>query len=365
MRPSFHPRLVNGPFDDPGLYIPFLYENRAILFDLGDIGALSARDILKTTHVFVTHTHMDHFIGFDRLLRLCLGREKTLHLFGPEGFIRNVKGKLSGYAWNLVTHYRNRFVLTVTEVRKDALLSVQYRCGKGFSDENDLEKKVFNPILLKEPAFSVSTILLNHRIPCLGLSMTERFHVNIKKDAVVSLGLDIGPWLRDFKQALFDQADPKTDFEIRSGTDRMIIKRYRLGDLRDRIALITPGQKITYIADSLYEESELKKICDFARNSDQLFIETAFLQNEAPIAQEKYHLTAQQAGRIAGYAQAKQMIPFHFSPRYTEQAHLLHNEASEAYEKALVSKVPFFDLGEQSTVNDTRYHIGEKDPYER
>ncbi len=25
MRPSFHPRLTNGPFDDPGLYIPFLF----------------------------------------------------------------------------------------------------------------------------------------------------------------------------------------------------------------------------------------------------------------------------------------------------------------------------------------------------
>jgi len=89
MRLSFHPRLVNGPFDDPGLFIPFQFQNRAVIFDLGDINRLTPKDILKISHVFVSHTHMDHFIGFDRLLRLSLGREKNLALYGPPGFLEN------------------------------------------------------------------------------------------------------------------------------------------------------------------------------------------------------------------------------------------------------------------------------------
>jgi ribonuclease Z len=86
MLSSFLPRLVNNPFGDPGLYIPFLFEKRAMIFDLGDIVSLSPKELLKINHVFITHTHMDHFVGFERLLRLSLGREKDLYLYGPEGF---------------------------------------------------------------------------------------------------------------------------------------------------------------------------------------------------------------------------------------------------------------------------------------
>jgi ribonuclease Z len=87
MRCSFLPRLINRPFENPGLLITFAFIKRALLLDLGKIDVLSSKDILKISHIFVSHTHMDHFIGFDRLLRLFAGRDKTIHLYGPCGFI--------------------------------------------------------------------------------------------------------------------------------------------------------------------------------------------------------------------------------------------------------------------------------------
>lgn len=105
MGPTFLPRLVNGPFDDPALFVPFRHQHRALLFDLGDIATLPSRDVLKISHIFVTHTHMDHFAGFDRVLRLMLGRDKELFLVGPQGFLTNLAGKLAGYCWNLVENY--------------------------------------------------------------------------------------------------------------------------------------------------------------------------------------------------------------------------------------------------------------------
>jgi ribonuclease Z len=330
MRPSFHPRLINGPFHDPGLFIPFVFQNRALIFDTGDINGLCARDILKISHAFVTHAHMDHFIGFDHLLRIMLGRDKKLSLFGPAGFLKNVEAKLAGYTWNLAEKYNYPLRLQVTEVQGDFTLYREYRCRDRFEPQQDPVKQAFDGVLYSEPAFRVAAVILDHRIPCLGLSIKERFHVNIIKEGLKRQGLAPGPWLAEFKQALYRRTDPGTVFEVIS-PDRPPQKKFELGHLAEQIARITPGQKLTYITDVVYSDSNREKILEFARESDHLFIEAAFLDKDRDLAGKKYHLTARQAGELAAVSGAKQFSIFHFSPRYTDQENLLYEEANEAY----------------------------------
>ena len=119
MASSFAPRLVNGPFGDPGLFVDLRWQGSAVLFDLGRNDGLPAAEMLRVSHVFVSHTHMDHFIGFDRMLRLFLNRDRTLHLYGPEGIADCVAGKLRGYVWNLTDGYP--LVFDVTEVTTGGL----------------------------------------------------------------------------------------------------------------------------------------------------------------------------------------------------------------------------------------------------
>lgn len=333
MRSLFHPRLINGQFDDPGLFIPLFFEKRAVIFDLGDIDSLSAKDLLKISHVFISHTHMDHFVGFDRLLRLLLGREKKLYMYGPKGFLRNVEGKLAGYSWNLVENFNNRFSLHITEVHADQLITREYQCKNKFTASGKAIKQPFNGILLKEPALTFSSVVLNHKIPCLGFTIEERFHINIIKERLTDLGLEIGPWLREFKQALFNHKEPDSKFEVKFGRGNIRKKEFILGDLTNRIVTITPGQKITYITDMLYCKPNIKKAVEFAKDADHLFIEAAFLEKDKDIAEKKFHLTAKNAGTIAGMAGVKQFTLFHFSPRYSGMEDLFQEEAMAEYKR--------------------------------
>jgi len=334
MHSSFHPRLINGPFDDPGLFIPFLYQKRAIVFDLGDINALPAKDILKISHIFVSHTHVDHFIGFDRLLRLMLGRDKNLSFFGPPGFMKNVEGKLAGYAWNLADKYNYPLSLQITEVHPDFTLSRKYHCQDRFEPLKEAVKKPFDGVLYEEAAFKVSAIILDHQIPCLGLSVKERFHLNIIKEGLKRLDLEPGPWLSEFKQALYNRTDPAAKFEVAT-PGQSEKKIFTLGNLAHQICRISPGQKITYITDVLYSDPNQDKIVKLARDSDHLFIEAAFMDKDRKLARNKGHLTARQAGDLAARSGARQFSIFHFSPRYTDQDNLLYQEAREAYDRTM------------------------------
>ncbi len=109
MKPIYSAALVNGVWGDPGVCIDLRFQRRAILFDIGDVTSLSTRVLLRVSDVFVSHTHMDHFAGFDHLLRVCLGRDTGVRMYGPAGFISQVGHKLHAYTWNLVHNYSSDF----------------------------------------------------------------------------------------------------------------------------------------------------------------------------------------------------------------------------------------------------------------
>jgi ribonuclease Z len=305
------------------------------VFDLGDISRLSPRDILKISHLFISHTHMDHFIGFDRLLRIVLGREKTLFLYGPEGFLKNMEGKLAAYTWNLVKNFSGQLVIHATEITEDALISQRYACQDGFTPIAPPGKAPYRGgPLLEEAAFRIRIEILDHGIPSLGFSLAENFHVNIRKEALESSGMLPGPWLLGFKQALFEAQDGQKPVAVPcEKTGRKFIQEFALQELAERIALITRGQKIAYAADAAYTAENVEKIIRLAWGADHLFIESAFLEKDRSQAAAKQHLTARQAGEIAGLARVKRFTLFHFSPRYEDPDPIFYGEAGAAFEK--------------------------------
>jgi len=329
----FSAHLINDPFGDPGVYIEFKYKRRALLFDLGDLHNLSPRKLLKITHIFVSHTHMDHFIGFDYLLRVCLGRDCHISIFGPPGFHRQIENKINAYTWNLVENYTNDFALHVTEVHPEHKLSRTYHCRKAFEPEIQDANENFSGVLVENSSFAVKGEFLDHKIPCLAYRFEEKSRVNIKKNALLEMGLPVGAWLMDLKDRILRGEPDDTPVRVwwkegkQEGGERFI----PLGELKATIVKMTPGQKIAYITDAVYNEDNARKIVELAYGSDLMFIEAMFLHEDADKAAEKHHLTARQAGALARRAGAKRISLFHFSPKYEGAGNLLVEEAMEAF----------------------------------
>jgi ribonuclease Z len=83
-----------------------------------------------------------------------------------------------------------------------------------------------------------------------------------------------------------------------------------------------------------YDERNVEKVVALARGADQLFIEAPFLDVDANIAAERWHLTARQSGDIAKRTGVSRLIPFHFSARYRDRAGELTGEAEEAFRRS-------------------------------
>src|SRR5438045_4313058 len=89
--------LVNGSTGDPVLYVDYPGRNNALLFDPGELANCDGGRLGDLAAVFITHHHVDHFMGLDRIVRANLDQEKTLHLYGPEGTIRRVYDRITSY----------------------------------------------------------------------------------------------------------------------------------------------------------------------------------------------------------------------------------------------------------------------------
>ena len=335
MRPIIHCDLVNGPFGDPVVYADFMFEGRALLFDMGDLSALPARKLLRVSHAFVSHTHMDHFADFDRLLRLLLGRDKTVSLYGPADFIDRVQHKLQCYTWNVVRNYVGNLTLEIYEVHGGGLLRrARFESRRVFQREEMSERRMDDDVLAACGTVLVRAAILDHGTPCLGFALEEPVHVNVWKARLNAMGLEVGKWLRDLKQAVVSDLPSTTPITalLRTGTRKVPIV-LPLGELRHAVETV-PGQKVAYIVDVRGHEENTARIERLAAGADTLFIECAFLHSELAHATQKNHLTARQAGILARQARVQRLVPCHYSTRYTGRGDELVREAERAYRTA-------------------------------
>lgn len=312
MRPTFHTRLVNGPLFDPIVYCRILNERHAFMLDCGRFIDLTNRELMLLSSIYISHAHMDHFMGFDAILRVILHRDEPLQVYGPAGIRKKVLAKLQSYTWNLTQAYG--LEVHIHEIEHDWIHSTIARARDAFEPAESHTAPRRDAIIAHTPWYTVETVILDHSIPCLAFVVKEAFHINIRGEALARKDYLAGPWLGRLKAMIHAGQQEDLPVETRHGM-QMVSSEELVRDL----VIISPGQKITYLTDIRYSQANLDLILPLARDTDALFIEAFFLDEMRSEAYHKGHLTARQAGEIARAVGAKRVMPMHISPRYHDR----------------------------------------------
>ncbi len=318
------PILVNQEFQDPVMMIPIPQSGKAILFDLGYCFRLKVRDIQRIHQIFISHTHIDHFAGFDHILRLSIDMDKTIEIFGPPGFIGNVRGKLAGYAWNLRENVHLNFL--VTEVHPSHTISVRLLGKDGYcqNEEPRENPRRDDSVLATGEGYQVRTVFLEHRMPVLAYRIDGEPSLNADLSKIQELGLSPGPWLGMLKNLAREPIPPDTIIEAQG-------REFDACEMAKKILKKTPGTGIGYVVDTIFNKITARRLESFLAGVDHFFCECAYLKSEIRQARQNYHLTASQAGRLSAMAQVGTLHPFHFSRRYDGEYGKLFREAREYF----------------------------------
>lgn len=317
-------KLGGGKEGDPSLYVEVVGKKKALLFDCGFLTELTPREILRVKDLFVSHTHIDHFIGFDYILRLILERKDSLNIYGPEGIAQNIQGKLKGYNWNMAQDIG--LTIVVHEVIGEQLRILRYQCKNRFEPDQEIVWRDHKGTFLEDNDLMVNFLPLDHKTPSLAYRLTEKPVIRVNKDRLQELQLPPGPWLRPLKEAMEYGSEKEQLIKIAD-------KVYPASYLQANLLEWRKGVRVVYLTDALLTEKAKEKLIPFIGAADLFYCEGPFLEADREKAKATYHLTAKEAAILAREARVKKLVLFHFSPRYKGRYEELIAEASTAFDQ--------------------------------
>lgn len=243
----------------------------------------------RLNHIFISHLHGDHCFGLMGLISTfgLLGRTAELHIHSPKGLEE------------LLTPMLNFFCHTLAY--------------KVIFHEFDTRQ---TSVVYEDRSMTVTTIPLQHRIPCCGFLFAEKARPNhIIRDMV------------DFYKVPVYELN-----RIKNGSDYVTPE----GEVIANIRLTRPSdppRKYAYCSDTIFRPEIVEQLSGV----DLLFHEATFAESELARAKETYHTTAAQAARIALEAGVHQLVIGHFSARYEDESILL-KEASAVFPNTILAK---------------------------
>jgi ribonuclease Z len=281
-----------------------------LLFDCGEglLREVKQADIKAIDHLFFSHTHIDHIAGFDYFFRRNYDREgRPVYVWGPKKTAEIIHHRLLGFIWNLVDGAPGKWY--VTDIDETSMTSFSFRTSEGFEKKHFEGKTDFDGPVLEAPGFKVKAAILNHIIPTVAYLVSENDSLNINKSVLLDSGLPQGAWLEKLK----DFSVSEDEIISLEGTD------YRLKDLRKELLIRTPGEKIAYLTDFIFDETSKERALRLIENCDTVICESQYSHLDEDLAKRNFHMTTYQTASLAKEANARRLILFHISERYGKE----------------------------------------------
>lgn len=240
-------------------------------------------------HIFLTHLHGDHCFGLVPLISTfaLLGRTATLHVWGPKVLRKVFEPQLAYFCEGMT------YPVELHEI-----------------DTNT------SALIYEDRSVEVSTIPLNHRVPCCGYLFREKPTLkHIRRDAIDAFG--IPNWFINSIKAGMDYTT----------ADGEVIPNHLLTTPAD------PVRSYAYMSDTRFCPAQAETIKDVSL----LYHEATFLSEHALLAKQTNHSTAAQAAEMARLANAGQLVIGHFSSRYNDE-NLLLQESKNIFPNTILAK---------------------------
>lgn len=314
----FKPELKSQLGEDVSILIKLDNHSRYYIGECGEAKDLSVKEIQNTEAIFISHTHIDHFVNFDSIIRHQIGIQRRIVICGPQNIAKQVQARLKSYTWNLIE--KGSIVYEIRELISDNEIKV-FEIEPPIWELIELGHQKINTIF-KSKTFRVEAVLLDHKTPSMAYKFIEDDSIKIDLSKSDFKG---GKWVNDLKNAFISQ-DLEKMICINS-VEYPAKEWFHLLEIRK-------GDTLGVIMDHAASDSNKNKIEQLFKDCKTVFIESFYKEAERDLADKNFHSYSRASGKIMKKIGVQNPIPVHFSRKYnSREITELKNEFFRAFNK--------------------------------
>ena len=318
--------FVNGISGDPAIYVQNRRSGKAFLWDIAPLYNLSEKEHLKIERVFISHNHMDHFMGIDSLIRFNLPHKRPLYFYGPVDLAKRIMYRLNSYVWNLIDV--DAVIYYVIEIDnaniKKFKISMDPETREFVSTQISSHRRDETPwIETLANGDKIGAICLDHiNIDSISYfyKIANEFKVNTE-----AVGSNSGPWISNLIKTM--KSGNRGDKVWTPDGEQTAMKAC------EKYLIEQSGPCVSYTTDIGFTKGNVSKFSGLNLRVDTAFVESSFMDKERERARIRHHLTTAQSACIANLLSAKKYYPFHFSQLYKKNSEAVEEEALDFFDK--------------------------------